>query len=74
MENQPFPSEVTEWTWETVHSLSESEHPENLYLEYKQYLEYPDNEGTSARLVRWTAQGSHNRTHSSSPSSLGYPP
>lgn len=47
MENQPFPSEVTEWTWETVHSLSESEHPENLYVEYKQYLEYPDNEGTS---------------------------
>ena len=47
MENQPFPSKVTDWTWETVHSLSESEHPENLYLEYKQYLEYPDNEGTS---------------------------
>ena len=47
MENQSFPSGVTEWTWETVCSLSDVAHPENLYLEYKQYLEFPDNDATS---------------------------
>jgi len=47
MENQSFPSEVTEWTWETVRSLSDAAHPENLYLEYKQYLEFPDSDATS---------------------------
>lgn len=42
MESQSFPSEVTEWAWETVSFLSDAAHPENLYLEYKQYLEFPD--------------------------------
>ena len=42
MENQSFPSNISEWTWETIDSLSENSHPENSYLEYKQYLEYPN--------------------------------
>jgi len=48
MENQSFPSNLSGWTWDTIESLSETEHPENTYLEYKQYLEYPDNNDTSA--------------------------
>lgn len=47
MENQSFPSNVSEWTWETIESLSEANHPENTYLEYKRYLEYPDNHDSS---------------------------
>jgi len=47
MENQSFPSDILEWTWETTESLSESNQSENTYLEYKQYLQYPDNDSTS---------------------------
>jgi len=42
MENQPFPSEVSDWTWDTLQSLSDSGQSENLYLEYKEYLRYAD--------------------------------
>lgn len=49
MENQSFPSEVTEWTWETIERLSETNHPENTYLEYKQYLEYPERDDHSSK-------------------------
>lgn len=47
MENQSFPSNISEWTWKTIESHTETNHPENAYLEYKQYLEYPDRDGTS---------------------------
>lgn len=40
MENQLFPSEVSDWTWDTLQSLSDSEQSENLYLEYKEHLRY----------------------------------
>jgi hypothetical protein len=52
MQNQSFPSKISEWTWETIELLSEANQPENTYLEYKQYLEYPDNPGTSEELWR----------------------
>jgi predicted HTH transcriptional regulator len=42
MENQPFPSEVSDWSWETLQSLSDSGQSENLYLEYKEHLRYED--------------------------------
>lgn len=42
MENQPFPSDVSEWTWDTLESLAESGQSENRYLEYKRHLEYPE--------------------------------
>ncbi|WP_410766420.1 ATP-binding protein [Haloferax sp. DFSO60] len=42
MESQPFPSEVSDWTWDTLQSLSDSGQSENLYLEYKQHLRYAD--------------------------------
>jgi len=47
MENQSFPSNISEWTWQTIEPLTETNHPENAHLEYKQYLEYPDSDGTS---------------------------
>lgn len=47
MENQSFPSNISEWTWQTIESLTETNHPENAHLEYKQYLEYPDSDATS---------------------------
>ena len=47
MESQSFPSDISEWTWETVEALSDSNHPENTYLEYKKHLQYPDHDGTS---------------------------
>lgn len=52
MQNQSFPREISEWTWETIESLSEANQPENTYLEYKQYLEYPNNPNTSEDLWR----------------------
>lgn len=52
MENQSFPSDVEKWTWETITTLSSTDHPENTYLEYKQYLEYPGHDDTSAREWR----------------------
>ena len=42
MENQLFPSEVSDWTWDTLQSLADSEQSENLYLEYKKHLRYAD--------------------------------
>jgi hypothetical protein len=42
MDNHPFPSDVSEWTWDTIESLAESGQPENLYLEYKRHLQYPE--------------------------------
>ncbi|WP_226021905.1 ATP-binding protein [Halomicrobium salinisoli] len=42
MENQPFPSEVSDWRWDTLQSLSDSGQSENLYLEYKEHLLYAD--------------------------------
>ena len=42
MDNQPFPSDVSEWTWDTLESLAESGQSENRYLEYKRHLEYPE--------------------------------
>lgn len=47
MENQSFPSDVSGWTWETIESLSETNHAENTYLEYKQYLQYPGGDDTT---------------------------
>ncbi|WP_136718584.1 AlbA family DNA-binding domain-containing protein [Halorientalis salina] len=41
MDSQPFPSNVSEWTWDTLESLAESGQAENLYLEYKRHLRYP---------------------------------
>ena len=41
MDNQPFPADVSEWTWDTLESLVESRQSENLYLEYKRHLRYP---------------------------------
>lgn len=42
MENQPFPSEASDWSWDTLQSLSDSGQSENLYLEYKEHLRYGD--------------------------------
>jgi len=42
MENQPFPAEASDWTWDTLQSLSDSGQTENLYLEYKEHLRYAD--------------------------------
>jgi hypothetical protein len=44
MENQPFPSDVTKWTWETLESLVESGQSENQYLEFKRHLYFPEGE------------------------------
>ncbi|AEN07315.1 AAA-4 family protein (plasmid) [halophilic archaeon DL31] len=42
MENQLFPSEVSDWTWDTLQSLSDTGQSENLYLEFKEHLRYAD--------------------------------
>lgn len=42
MENQSFPSDVSEWDWETIQSLTDSGQSENLYLEYKRHLRFPE--------------------------------
>ena len=52
MDNQPFPSEVSEWSWTTIESLSESGQSENLYLEYKRHLRYPK-EDTEKSETEW---------------------
>lgn len=52
MDNQPFPSDVSEWTWDTIESLAESGQSENLYLEYKRHLRYPE-ENTEKSETEW---------------------
>jgi len=52
MDNQPFPSDVSEWTWDTLESLTESEQTENLYLEYKRHLRYPEKD-TEKSKTEW---------------------
>lgn len=52
MENQPFPSDVSEWTWDTIQSLADSGQSENLYLEYKRHLQYPE-ENTEKSETEW---------------------
>lgn len=52
MDNQPFPSDVSEWTWDTLESLAESGQSENLYLEYKRHLRYPA-EDTEKSETEW---------------------
>lgn len=52
MDNQPFPSDVSGWRWETIESLAESGQAENLYLEYKQHLRYPE-EDTEKSETEW---------------------
>ncbi|PSQ20678.1 ATP-binding protein [Halobacteriales archaeon QS_9_67_17] len=52
MDNQPFPSDVSEWSWDTVESLAESGQSENLYLEYKRHLQHPDN-NTEKSETEW---------------------
>jgi hypothetical protein len=47
MENQPFASTATEWSQETISTLTDNEHPENTYLEYKRHLRYQDDGDTS---------------------------
>ncbi|WP_254279646.1 AlbA family DNA-binding domain-containing protein [Haloarcula marina] len=49
MENQPFPSDVSEWTWDTLESLAESGQSENRYLEYKRQLEYPETDTNKSK-------------------------
>jgi Skp family chaperone for outer membrane proteins len=42
MDNQPFPSDVSKWTWDTIESFAECRQMENLYLEFKRHLRYPE--------------------------------
>lgn len=49
MENQPFPSDVSEWTWDTLESLAKSGQSENLYLEYKRHLQYPEKDTNKSK-------------------------
>ncbi|SFG35466.1 Putative DNA-binding domain-containing protein [Halopelagius inordinatus] len=49
MESQLFPTEVLEWTWETIESLRENEQEENRYLEYKAHLHYPEDENDKSK-------------------------
>lgn len=52
MNNQPFPSDLSEWTWDTIESLAESGQSENLYLEYKRHLQYPES-NTEKSETEW---------------------
>lgn len=50
--NQPHPTEVSDWSWETLQVLSESGQSENRYLEYKRHLQYP-NDGVAKSVKEW---------------------
>ena len=52
MDSQPFPADVSEWTWNTLETLAESGQLENLYLEYKRYLRYPEKD-TEKSETEW---------------------
>jgi hypothetical protein len=53
MEDQPFPSDVGEWSWETIERLKHNEILESAYLEYKQYITYPDDENITPSEQEW---------------------
>lgn len=53
MEDQPFPADVNEWSWETIQRLENNKTLESTYLEYKQHISYPDDSGIEPSEREW---------------------
>jgi DNA-dependent RNA polymerase auxiliary subunit epsilon len=53
MEEQPFPTDVDEWSWETIQRLRDNEISESAYLEYKQHIAYPEDADIKPSETEW---------------------
>lgn len=53
MEEQPFPTDVNEWSWETIQRLKDNDVLESAYLEYKRHISYPDDAGIEPSEREW---------------------
>ncbi|MDL0132063.1 ATP-binding protein [Halobacterium salinarum] len=53
MQERLYPSSVDEWDVETLEGLVEHSVAEDQYLEYKQYLRYPDHREPEPSKSEW---------------------
>ncbi|AHZ24657.1 ATP-binding protein (plasmid) [Haloferax mediterranei ATCC 33500] len=53
MEDQLYPSDVKDWTWDTIEFLADNDVPESTYLEYKKHLSYPTGENSDKSKQKW---------------------